>query len=116
MIHIYKEVRPWGDFERLTKDVPSTVKIITVNQNQSTSLQYHYRRQEYWRIIQGNPVLTIGDKNISALPGHEFFIDKLVKHRILATNKNVIILEISLGFFDENDIVRLEDQYGRVSK
>lgn len=116
MIHVYKEDRPWGSFERFTKEVPSTVKIITVNHGQSTSLQYHYRRQEYWRILQGNPIITIGDKEIPTSPGHEFFIDKLIKHRIAATTNNVVLLEISLGSFDESDIVRVEDSYGRVSK
>lgn len=116
MIHVYKEDRPWGNFERLTKEVPSTVKIITVHQGQATSLQYHYHRQEYWRILQGNPVVTIDDKEISALPGHEFFVDKRVKHRVAAPTNTVVFLEISLGRFDENDIVRLKDDYGRVSK
>jgi mannose-6-phosphate isomerase-like protein (cupin superfamily) len=116
MIHVYKEERPWGSFERFTKEVPSTVKIITVIHGQSTSLQYHYRRQEYWRVLQGNPIITIGDKEISAQPGNEFFIDKRVTHRIAASNNNSVVLEISLGRFDEDDIVRLQDRYGRTSK
>lgn len=116
MIHVYKEDRPWGHFERFTKDVPSTVKIITVIHGQSLSLQYHERRQEFWKVLQGNPVLTIGDKEISAKPGDEFFVDKRVKHRIAAKNNNVVVLEIALGRFDESDVVRLEDKYGRVSK
>ncbi len=116
MIHKYREDRPWGYFERLTKDVPSTVKIITVNAGQSLSLQYHYRREEYWRVLQGDPTITIGDKEILAFPGNEFFIDKRVVHRIAATRNNVTVLEISLGRFDENDIVRLEDRYGRSAK
>lgn len=116
MIHIYKEDRPWGSFERLTKEVPSTVKLINVNYRRSTSLQYHYRRQEFWRVLQGTPTITIGDNVISALPGQEFFIDRRVAHRISANNNAVVILEISLGRFDEDDIVRLDDKYGRVSK
>ena len=116
MIHTYKEERPWGSFERFTKEVPSTVKIITVHHDQSLSLQFHKHRQEFWRILQGNPTLTIGDKQIEANPGSEFFIDKLVKHRIEAKTNSVVLLEIALGHFDENDIVRLEDRYGRDSK
>lgn len=116
MIHVYKEERPWGSFERFTKDVPSTVKIITVHPGQSLSLQYHEHRQEFWRILQGDPVLTIGDKEIKAVPGHEFFIDKRVKHRISAPTDTVVLLEIALGRFDENDVVRLDDRYGRVPK
>ena len=115
MIHVYKEDRPWGSFERFTKEVPSTVKIITVHHGQSTSLQYHEHRQEFWRILQGEPIITIGDKEVLAKPGFEFFVDKKVKHRIAATTNDVVLLEISLGRFDENDIVRLDDRYGRIS-
>lgn len=115
MIHVYKEKRPWGSFERFTKEVPSTVKIITVNHGQSTSLQYHAHRQEFWRVLQGHPIVTINDVDISAKPGNEFFIDKHVAHRITATTNSVVLLEISLGHFDETDIVRLDDKYGRAS-
>ena len=116
MIHVYKEERPWGNFERFTKDVLSTVKIITVNYGQTLSLQYHEHRQEFWRILQGDPVVTIGEKDVSAAPGYEFFIDKRVKHRVSAPAHTVVFLEISLGRFDENDIVRLDDRYGRTPK
>lgn len=116
MIHVYKENRPWGSFERFTKEVPSTVKIITVHHGQSISLQYHEHRQEFWRILEGEPVVTIGDKEILAKPGFEFFIDKHVRHRIAATTNGVKFLEIALGHFEENDIVRLEDKYGRALK
>jgi mannose-1-phosphate guanylyltransferase/mannose-1-phosphate guanylyltransferase/mannose-6-phosphate isomerase len=116
MIHVYKEDRPWGNFERFTKDVPSTVKLIHINHGQSLSLQYHMHRQEFWRILHGNPIVTIGDFKVKTQPGHEFFIDKRIKHQISAPTNNVTVLEISLGRFDENDIVRLEDQYGRISK
>lgn len=114
MIHVYKENRPWGSFERFTKEVPSTVKIITINHGQALSLQYHNHRQEFWKILQGNPEIIIGDEKISAGPSQEFFIDKRVKHRISATTHPVVFLEISLGRFDEGDIVRLKDNYGRV--
>ena len=116
MIHVYKEDRPWGNFERFTKDVPSTVKIITVNHGQSLSLQYHEQRQEFWRILEGSPLVTIGDKEIKAVPGNEFFIEKRVKHRISANTNRVVFLEIAFGHFDESDVVRLEDRYGRTSK
>ncbi len=116
MIHIYKEDRPWGSFERFTKNVPSTVKILTVHKGQSTSLQFHHKRQEFWRVLKGNPTLTIGDQLIPTSPGFDFFIDKRVNHRISAPENTAVLLEISLGDFDEDDIVRLEDSYGRAPK
>jgi mannose-6-phosphate isomerase-like protein (cupin superfamily) len=116
MIQTYKEDRPWGSFERFTKEALSTVKIITVNSGQSLSLQYHEHRQEFWRILQGNPIVTVGDKEILAGPGDEFFIDKHINHCVAAPTDAVVFLEISLGHFDEDDIVRLKDRYGRVLK
>lgn len=109
------EVRPWGNFTRYTHNEPSTVKIITVLPNQQLSLQYHEKREEFWRVLRGVATLIVGDKTIQANPGDEFYIKKGEKHRIAATGDEVEILEISFGDFDESDIVRLEDKYGRTS-
>ena len=114
MIEIYRENRPWGSFERFTKETPSTVKLITVKKGESLSLQYHKNRQEFWCVIKGAPTVTIGDKEISGKVGDEFFVEKEVKHCIAAPHDEVVFLEIALGAFDENDIVRLSDRYGRM--
>ncbi len=107
------ENRPWGDFIRYTNNEPSTVKIITVLPNQSLSLQYHHDRQEFWKVLKGNPVLIIGEKEIEAKEGEEFFIEKEMRHRISSRDEKVEILEISIGNFSEEDIVRIDDVYGR---
>ena len=112
---MYKENRPWGYFERFTKDTPSTVKIITVKKGESLSLQYHKHRQEFWRILKGSPQVMVGNKEEEGGPGDNFFVEKEVKHRISAPVDEVVFLEISFGYFDEEDIVRLEDNYGRVA-
>ena len=106
--------KPWGQFDQFTHNETTTVKILSVNPNTSLSLQYHNHRDEFWRVILGHPVLTIGEKKINANPGDEFIIPKLEKHRIEAKNDIVQILEISYDDnFDENDIIRIEDKYGR---
>ncbi|MDB5259292.1 MAG: mannose-phosphate guanylyltransferase/mannose-6-phosphate isomerase [Candidatus Taylorbacteria bacterium] len=109
------EQRPWGNFVRYTHNEISTVKIITVEPGQKLSLQYHDHRQEFWRIVQGNPTVTIGDQTMSGKEGDEFFVETKTPHRIAATKDRVVFLEIALGTFDETDIVRIEDDYGRVS-
>ncbi len=106
--------KPWGQFDQFTHKELSTVKIISVNPNSSLSLQYHNSRSEFWRVLSGHPIVTIGEKEIKALPGDEFVIEKKEKHRISAGDDTVQFLEISYGNFDEEDIVRLEDKYGRV--
>jgi len=105
--------RPWGEFEQFTCGEPSTVKILTVNPQEALSLQYHNRRKEFWKVIQGQASITVGDTVFKAHEGDEFFIAQGQKHRIETEHSLVKVLEISFGDFDENDIVRLEDKYKR---
>jgi len=118
----YHEERPWGEFTKFVENSPCTVKIITLNKGQSFSLQYHNHRDEFWRILSGNGIATIGievgaDKSTQANEisvGKEFFVPSGTLHRIEAGDLGVTLLEITYGQFDENDIVRTEDRYGRV--
>ncbi len=106
--------RPWGSFTRYTNNEVSTVKILCVSKGEEFSLQYHNKRSEFWRVLKGAPVITVDEENISAKVGDEFNINIGVKHRISAPDDDVEVLEISKGEFDESDIVRIEDKYGRV--
>lgn len=67
-----------------------------------------------WLVVKGHPRLIIGEKEIQANPGEEFEIGEGVHHQIKAVDDEVQIVEISFGEFDETDIVRLKDKYGRV--
>ncbi|HEY5383308.1 MAG TPA: phosphomannose isomerase type II C-terminal cupin domain [Candidatus Paceibacterota bacterium] len=109
-----KEVRPWGDFERFTLNEPCTVKIITVSPNEELSLQQHEHRDENWKILKGSGEVTVGDVHTAVNPGDEFFVARHTNHRIAGGPNGLQFLEIALGAFDENDITRLEDKYGRV--
>lgn len=113
-LDIYEEKRPWGNFRRFTDNEISTVKIIKVEPNQSLSLQSHNYRSEFWRVIEGDGIFEINDKEYKVYKGDEEYIKKKSKHRIKAGVDGISILEISFGNFDENDIVRYEDKYGRV--
>jgi len=110
----YSEKRPWGGFEQFTFNEVSTVKILTIKPHKRLSLQYHHKRKEFWRVIQGPVKLTVGDKTFVAKTGEEVFIEKKTNHRIEGLNEEAKILEISFGRFDEKDIVRIEDDFGRV--
>jgi mannose-1-phosphate guanylyltransferase/mannose-1-phosphate guanylyltransferase/mannose-6-phosphate isomerase len=110
-----KEVkRPWGAFRQFTANEQSTVKIITIAAGGELSLQYHNDRSEFWRIISGHPTVTIGEKVTRAKAGDEFLIAKKKQHRIKAGKDGAMFLEIAFGAFDEKDITRLADKYGRV--
>ena len=106
--------KPWGSFTTYIKNEQATVKLIYVNQGESLSLQLHHNREEFWKVISGNPEIVVGEETFNAKEGDEINVLKEQKHRISAPNDNVVILEISKGNFDEEDIVRLEDKYNRV--
>ena len=112
-VEVYISERPWGNFKQFTFNETSTVKIITVNPGEELSLQYHKSRSEFWKVLKGTPQVIIGEKKIEAKEGDEFFIPEEINHRITAGESEVEILEIAFGNFDEKDIVRLEDKYGR---
>lgn len=109
----YVEKRPWGDFERFTLNEISTVKILTIKPKQKLSLQYHNKRREFWKFLDNPAKLTIGKKTLRVKKGDEIIIPVKTNHRIEAYFKPVRVLEISLGKFDEKDIRRTEDVYGR---
>lgn len=112
---VYSESRPWGRFEKFHENKSCTVKLIYVNANSRLSLQYHKKRSEFWKVIKGTAMVEIDEKRIVLEEGDTITIPREAKHRVLALGGDCIILEISYGRFDENDIVRLEDDYQRVT-
>ena len=112
---IYSEIRPWGRFEKFHENKSCTVKLIYVNANSRLSLQYHKKRSEFWKVIKGSAMVEIDEKTIILEEGETITIPRQAKHRVLALESDCIILEIAYGRFDENDIVRLEDDYQRVT-
>jgi len=111
--HYKKEIRPWGDFERFTLNEKTTVKIITVNEGESISLQTHEHRDEFWRVLSGSGVIRIGTTDHEAHEGSAFFCPRHEEHRVTGGKRGTVFLEIAFGDFDEKDIERLEDRYGR---
>jgi mannose-6-phosphate isomerase len=112
-IEPYRENRDWGSFIRFTKELPSTVKILMVNPGEAFSLQKHQKREEGWYVISGNGIIQIGNEKTPVVVGKSYFIPKDTLHRLEAGNEKLVVLEVSFGEFDEDDITRLEDRYGR---
>ena len=108
----FTELRPWGQFTQFTHNEPSTVEIINVDAGHSLSLQFHRHRSEYWYVISGTGTAVIGKQLIDLVVGQTYTVPVTVHHRISATTQ-LQILEIGIGMFDELDIVRLSDNYGR---
>ncbi len=113
LTHYEKEQRPWGDFERFTLNEKTTVKIITVKAGEAFSLQTHEKRDEFWRVLRGSGVIRLGEKDHEAHEGDVFFSPRHTMHRATGGPDGLTFLEIAFGEFDENDIKRFEDRYGR---
>lgn len=106
--------RPWGNFKVLAENERTTIKLITMKAGHRTSLQFHNKRTERWVVIQGRGTAIIQDMKYSLKDGDEVTIARENPHRLEAIT-DLTVLEISSGYFEEEDIVRLEDDYCRVN-
>jgi len=108
--------KPWGSFDEYTLNERSTVKILTINPGAKTSLQSHKHRKEFWVALDRGVRVQVGKEKILLRKGSTILAKKGTKHRLQCEGKSAArILEISFGVFSENDIVRYEDDYGRVT-
>ncbi len=110
---VVSDRRPWGGFSRYSFNEVSTVKLITVEPGQSLSLQRHEHRDELWVALDDGLVAEVGDEVIRAAEGDEIWIPRGTRHRVSCVGRRARFLEIAFGTFDEDDIERFEDQYGR---
>lgn len=105
--------RPWGAFRQFNLNSPVTVKIHRIKPQGTSSLQSHAKRAEFWHIISGSGKIIIGDQEQEAKEGDEFMAGIGVKHRWVGGATGMVVLEVATGEFDEEDITRYEDKYGR---
>ena len=114
----YIEHRPWGSFEHLLDCEYCKVKRIIVKPGQRLSYQYHHKRSEAWVVVQGVATVTLDDKDINYAVGEIVDIPVGMKHRVRNDYEDdLIFIETQTGtYFGEDDIVRIEDDYGRNSE
>lgn len=110
--------RPWGKYTTLAEGDGYKVKRIVINPGQSISLQIHYHRSEHWTVIRGTGKLTLDDKEVIFRENESAYIPIGAAHRLENPGKLPLsIIEVQNGkYLGEDDIVRLEDAYGRVEK
>jgi len=110
--------RPWGWYDSIDEDDRFKVKRIQVRPGASLSLQKHHHRAEHWVVVKGTAEVTCGDKKILLGENQSTYIPLGEVHRL--SNPGSIPLEIievqSGSYLGEDDIVRLDDQYGRTEK
>ena len=107
--------KPWGFYRVLADEPDHKVKRIVVYPGKRLSLQFHRRRCEHWHIISGKAITTLDDKEISLEPGESIDIPTGGIHRVYNPgDENLVFIEIQRGeYFGEDDIQRIEDDFGR---
>ena len=107
--------RPWGSYTVLTEGDSFKVKTIEVYPGQRLSYQKHDRRAEHWFIVTGEGIVTLDGVDVPVHPGSTIDVGLGVAHRIHNTgSKPLVFVEVQHGdYFGEDDIIRLEDDYGR---
>lgn len=115
----HNDFRPWGQEAWLSREgePPAMVKVITVKPGEQLSLQFHAKRDECWYVISGSGTAEIDGVRSPLAPGTSVSAPRMSQHRIFGpaekSSAPLVFVECAYGDFDESDIVRLEDKYGR---
>ena len=114
----YSEERPWGSFAILDEGENYKVKRLEVLPGKRLSYQRHSRRAEHWFVVRGTAKVTLNDAEILVETGKALDIPTGAAHRIenSHSSENLVIIETQTGdYFGEDDIERLDDDFGRVA-
>lgn len=107
--------RPWGSYESLASDSRFQVKRIIVKPGAKLSLQKHYHRSEHWIVVRGTALVTVGEDEIMLTENQSTYIPLGEVHRLENPGSiPLVLIEVQSGsYLGEDDIVRLDDVYGR---
>ena len=109
------EERPWGRYVDHFRTDKVVFKLIYVAPFKRLSLQFHEFRDEVWVHISGKGEAVIDDNVINLLPGSRLIINAGQSHRLInISGEELVIAEMQHGECSESDIVRIEDDFGRV--
>jgi len=108
--------RPWGYYTILADEADHKVKRIVVYPGKRLSLQRHRRRAEHWYLIAGEALVTLDGREIPFRKGEAIDIPRGAAHRLRNTGAvEAAFIEVQTGeYFEEDDIQRLADDYGRI--
>ncbi len=107
--------RPWGTWQVLDEGAGYKVKRIEVLPGHRLSYQTHAHRSEHWIVVAGIATCLVDGRTVIAHPGQSVHVDVGQAHRIANQHgEDLVIIEIQRGAYtEEDDIVRLDDDYGR---
>jgi len=108
-------VRPWGSWHVLDEGPGYKVKRIEVRPGQRLSYQTHEHRAEHWAVVQGTATVMLDGETFEVQTGGSCEVAIGVPHRIANRQQvELVVIEVQRGdYTGEDDIVRLEDDYGR---
>ena len=109
--------KPWGTYTNILDSDLCKVKIIVIKPQCQPSYQYHHKRAEHWVVVKGEGFVTIDDNTFPVKINDSIFVKIGQKHRIKNTsvNEDLVFVEVQTGdYFGEDDIVRIEDDFGRL--
>jgi len=111
-----KVSRPWGSYDSIQEGARFQVKRIVVKPSASLSLQKHYHRAEHWIVVRGTAEVTRGSETFLLSENQSTYIPLGEVHRLHNPGKTPLeMIEVQSGsYLGEDDIVRLDDNYGRV--
>jgi len=109
------DTRPWGRYEVLSDETSHKVKRLTVEPGHRLSYQRHSRRSEHWFVVEGDALVTLDGVEHVVATGEAIDIPAGAAHRI--ENRGLaplVFVEVQRGsYFGEDDIERIDDDYGR---
>lgn len=111
-----QDYRPWGYYKILEEEKNSfKIKHITVYSGKKLSYQFHYHRSEHWVVVRGMAKVTVDGEEMLVSAGESIYMKAGQKHRLENPGKIPLeIIEIQMGdYLEEDDIIRLEDEYKR---
>jgi mannose-1-phosphate guanylyltransferase/mannose-6-phosphate isomerase len=110
------EYRPWGSFTVLESGQFYKIKRLTVNRGKQLSYQMHYHRSEHWVVVNGTATVVVDGAEKIIQSNESIFISAGAKHRLRNDGKlQLEVIEVQSGqYLGEDDIVRFEDDFGRI--
>lgn len=111
--------KPWGEYVNHLRTLDMVIKTITVHPRERLSLQRHHWRGEHWYVVSGSGLAMLGidsETSVRLSLGDSVNVAQKQWHRLVNDGDvNLVVVEVQTGHCDEDDIDRIEDDYGRAS-
>ena len=106
--------KPWGSYTDIFRSDEVVFKKIVIGPGEEISYQRHQKRSEFWYVIEGEGIFRYNNTNWKAKPGFTVEVHRNDAHQMTNTGEeDMVVYEMQYGKCLEEDIIRIEDKYGR---